>query len=352
VNARCLDIIREDASRVADALGARLRALEGASLLVTGAGGFLCSNLLDVVAAWNDRREGRPCRVIAVDNFASGWPARVAHLAGRHELSFLRQDVCRPLELAHPVDFLVHGASIASPPAYRARPLETLDVNVAGTRQCLELARRGARSMLFLSSSEIYGDPTPDAIPTPESYRGSVSCTGPRACYDEGKRVGETLCSIYHREYGTPVKIARPFNVYGPGQRLDDGRILPDLIGAALERRPLLLRSDGSATRAFCYASDAICALLLVLLSDADGEAVNVGNDRAECSIAELARLVREIAGPPPLEIRREASPDPDYLTDCPRRRCPDLTRLRTRFGYAPEVDLKAGLERLWRSCH
>ncbi len=350
MNARCLETLREDAERVVEALGARMSALEGACLLVTGAGGFLCSNLLDAVAAWNDRRCGAPCRVIAIDNFASGWPARVAHLAGRPEFRFLRQDVCQPLEIEGPVDFLVHGASIASPPAYRARPLETLDVNVTGTRRCLELARRGARSMLFLSTSEIYGDPTPDAIPTPESYRGNVSCTGPRACYDEGKRLGETLCSIYWREFGTPVVIARPFNVYGPGQRLDDGRILPDLMSAALARRPLVLRSDGSPTRAFCYASDAVRALLLLLLSDVAGEAVNVGNDQAECSMAELAELVREIAGPPPLEIRREASPDPDYLTDCPQRRCPDLTKLRSRFGYAPEVDLKAGLERLWHS--
>jgi dTDP-glucose 4,6-dehydratase/UDP-glucuronate decarboxylase len=111
-----------------------------------------------------------------------------------------------------------------------------------------------------------------------------------------------------------------------------------------------VLLSDGSATRAFCYSRDAVRGLLLVLLSDADGEAFNVGNDLSECSVAELASLVREIAGPPPLEIRRAASPDPDYLTDCPQRRCPDLARLRSRFGYAPEVDLGAGLERLWRS--
>jgi dTDP-glucose 4,6-dehydratase/UDP-glucuronate decarboxylase len=348
--ARVTRVIREDARAVVAALGDRLDALGGRRLVATGAGGFLVSFLLDVVAAWNDARRGEPCRVVAVDSFASGLPERIAHLVGpggRPEFELLRADLAQPFALAGEVDFVVHGASIASPPVYRERPLETIDANVVGTRQMLELAReRGARSMVFLSTSEVYGDPGADAIPTPESYRGNVSCTGPRACYDESKRLGETLCTVYHRKLGLPVAIVRPFNVYGPGQRLDDGRIVPDLLGAALARRPLVLYSDGAATRAFCYLRDALRGLLEVLLLGRPGEAYNLGNDRSETSMRELALRVRELAGEPPLELRFEKSADGDYLTDNPTRRCPDLAKLRALSGYRPEVDLEEGLAR------
>jgi dTDP-glucose 4,6-dehydratase/UDP-glucuronate decarboxylase len=165
-------------------------------------------------------------------------------------------------------------------------------------------------------------------VPTRESYHGNVSSLGARACYDESKRLGETLCTTYFRLHATPVKTVRPFNVYGPGQRLDDKRILPDLMSAALAGGPLVLLSDGRATRSFCYASDAARAMLLVLLSEADGEAFNVGNDR-EISIAELAELVADAAAPPRPAVEHRASADRDYLTDNPQRRCPDLTKLR-----------------------
>jgi dTDP-glucose 4,6-dehydratase/UDP-glucuronate decarboxylase len=215
----------------------------------------------------------------------------------------------------------------------------------------LELARRDhARGMLYLSTSEIYGDPDPAFIPTAEEYRGNVSCVGPRACYDESKRLGETLCVTYHRLHGTPVKIVRPFNVYGPGQRLDDGRIIPDLMQAALSRKPLVLYSDGRASRAFCYISDAIAAMWHVLLSEAQGEIFNVGDDRIEVSIRGLAEELRRVAGPPWLEIQHRVSEDADYLTDNPQRRCPDLTKLRSRFAWRSAVSLKEGLLRTLRS--
>jgi dTDP-glucose 4,6-dehydratase/UDP-glucuronate decarboxylase len=204
--------------------------------------------------------------------------------------------------------------------------------------------------LLYISTSEIYGDPDAAHIPTREDYRGNVSCTGPRACYDESKRMAETLCSTYYSLYGVPVKVIRPFNVYGPGQRLDDKRIIPDLISAALERRPLELFSDGRATRSFCYVSDAIRALWHILLSDTNGEAFNVGNDEREITIGMLAELVREAAGPPQLEILHRASEDKHYLTDNPQRRCPDLTKLRGRFPWTPNVPLAEGLERTLRS--
>jgi dTDP-glucose 4,6-dehydratase/UDP-glucuronate decarboxylase len=244
----------------------------------------------------------------------------------------------------------VHGASIASPVFYRRFPLETIDVNVTGTRLMLDLARNGARGLLYISSSETYGDPDPTSIPTPETYWGNVSFTGPRACYDESKRLAETICATYHRLYGTPVKIVRPFNVYGPGQRLDDGRIIPDLMSAALARRPLVLFSDGRATRSFCYVSDAIRAMLTVLLSGAEGEAYNIGNDTEEMSIGRVAECMSDVAGPPKLPVRYEASVDSNYLTDNPQRRCPDLTKLRRLKGWTPLVSVRDGLSRTLQS--
>ena len=344
-------VIHEDIYAIAKDLRHTLAPLAGSTLLVTGGSGFLCSYLLETVAYLNDTAWRHPCRLISVDNLRSGVAGRVAHLADRPDFRFLSHDVSQPLDLDEPVDWIIHGAGIASPTFYRKFPLETVDVNVSGTRRMLELARRpGVRSILYMSTSEIYGDPDPGFIPTPEDYRGNVSCNGPRACYDESKRMAEGLCGIYYSQYRTPVKVMRPFNVYGPGQRLDDRRIVPDLISAALHRRPLVLYSDGRATRSFCYISDAIRAMWHVLLSDANGEAFNVGNDEREISIGDFARELAAAAGPPPLEVIHRVSEDPQYLTDNPQRRCPNLRKLRSRFSWTPQVGLTEGLRRTLRS--
>lgn len=340
-------IIQEDVRAIAGELGKRLASLSGTTILIAGGSGFLCSYFLETIAQLNDTAWRSPCRVVSVDNLRSGLAQRVGHLSDRPEFRFLQHDISHPIDLGEPVQWIIHGAGIASPTFYRKYPLQTVDVNVTGTRQILELARQHkVQSLLYLSSSEIYGDPDPHFVPTPEKYRGNVSCTGPRACYDESKRMAETLCGIYRTLYNVPVKIARPFNIYGPGQRLDDRRIIPDLISAAVQRQPLTLYSDGRATRSFCYIRDAIRALWLILMSNADGEAFNVGNDEKEISIAELAQELSSIAGPPPLKIIHHTSKDPQYLTDNPQRRCPDLTKLRTRFSWAPTVNLEQGLRR------
>lgn len=340
-------VIREDVNRISEVLAEGVAPLAGTTILVTGGSGFLCSYFLETIAYMNDTVFRHPCRIISVDNLRSGLNQRVAHLGERREFHFVHHDVSEPLELDEQVDWIIHGAGIASPTFYRKYPLETVNVNVSGTRRMLELAKREkARSILYLSTSEIYGDPDPGHIPTLESYRGNVSCTGPRACYDESKRLAETLCAIYHSLYKIPVKVVRPFNVYGPGQRLDDCRIIPDLMSAALKKQPLVLFSDGRATRSFCYIRDAVTAMLLVLTSSADGEAFNVGNDELEISIRDLANELAEIAAPPKLEVLYRDSADPQYLTDNPQRRCPDISKLRTHFGWKPEVGIREGLRR------
>jgi UDP-glucuronate decarboxylase len=340
-------IIEADVEAIGRELVDTVRSLSGTTLLVTGGSGFLCSYLLDTVAYLNDHVLDQPCRVISVDNLRSGVADRVAHLSRRKEFRFVDHDVSTPFDPGEHVHWIIHGAGIASPTFYRKFPLETIDVNVSGARNMLDLARRvKATSLLYMSTSEIYGDPDAAHIPTREDYRGNVSCTGPRACYDESKRLAETLCATYYQLYRTPVKVIRPFNVYGPGQRLDDKRIIPDLMSAALERRPIELFSDGRATRAFCYVADIARAIWYILLSNADGEAFNVGNDEREITIGELAEILREVAGPPRLEIVHKVSEDKYYLTDNPQRRCPNLTKLRSRFPWTPRTSLSEGLKR------
>ncbi len=180
-------------------------------------------------------------------------------------------------------------------------------------------------------------------MPTTEEYWGNVSATGPRAPYDESKRLGETLCMTYFRQYGTPVKLVRPFNVYGPGLRLDDGRVVPDFIANALAGGPITLLSDGRATRSFCYISDFVVGLLHLLVADVGGQAFNLGNDE-EVQIRQVAETVAEAAGG--LTVDLGTSADPLYLTDNPQRRCPDLTKTKATIDWTPSVSLRDGLAR------
>jgi dTDP-glucose 4,6-dehydratase/UDP-glucuronate decarboxylase len=343
-------IITEDAEWLEACYGSRFAALAGATILISGASGFLCSYLIDILAAWNDRGKLQT-KIIGVDNFVAASCDRLNHLAGSQFVELLAQDVTEPLSINGPIDYVIHGASIASPVYYRRFPLQTINVNVQGTLRMLEAARASrAKSIVFLSSSEIYGNPDPRFIPTPENYNGNVSCTGPRACYDESKRLGETLCATFFRVYATPVKAVRPFNVYGPGQRLDDQRIIPDLVSSALKGGPLQLFSDGSPTRSFCYSRDFVAALLLVMLSAENGEAFNIGNDE-EISIRTAAEIVARTArNNSVLEVKYVVSDDRDYLADNPNRRCPDLSKIRSRLGWFPEVKFCDGIARTIRS--
>ena len=337
-------VVAEDAQSVGDRAATALQRLSGQGVVVAGAAGFLASHLVDALAHANEALLDKPCRIICLDNFVTGAPTRLAHLDGRPDVVFHRSDVSQGVELDEPVDFVVHAASIASPTWYRRFPLETIDVNVSGTRHLLELAlARRASSFLYLSSSEIYGDPPPDRIPTREEYWGHVSSTGPRAPYDESKRLAETLCTTYYRLHELPVVIARPFNVYGPRLSLDDGRVIPDFAGDVLAGRPIVVRSDGRVTRSFCYIADFVAAALLLLAHGTPGEAYNVGNDD-EVTIGELAETFAQLGGG--LEVRYETSDDPLYLVDNPSRRSPDLTKTQAAIEWKPAVPLRVGLER------
>jgi nucleoside-diphosphate-sugar epimerase len=252
-------------------------------------------------------------------------------------------------------DYILHGASIASPTYYRRHPAQTMDGNVNGLRNLLEYAVRRAeqrdpiRGLLFWSSSEIYGDPDPAHIPTPEDYRGYVSCTGPRACYDESKRYGETLCVVFARQYGIPTRIARPFNNYGPGLKITDGRVIPDFCRAILEGRDIVMLSDGTPRRTFCYATDAVAGYYKVLTRGGDGEPYNIGIETPEITMRDLAdrlaAIARDLWGYSGRVVTGTTS-DSDYLVDNPNRRCPVIGKARRELAYEPRVTLDDGLRR------
>jgi UDP-glucuronate decarboxylase len=345
-------VVEDDVRGLLSDLDAELAAAAGSTVLITGAAGFLMSYIVDVLAAWNEANPSARFRVIALDNHTSGLPERLAHLQGVEGLRFVAHDVSKPFDPGEPVHWIIHGASIASPIVYRRFPLETLDANIGGTRLLLELSQANPiRGFVVMSTSEIYGDPDPAFIPTNEDYRGFVSCTGPRACYDEGKRVAETLAMTYFRLYQTPVKLIRPFNVYGPGLRLDDGRVLPDFMTQVLKDEPIELLSDGRPTRAFCYVSDATGLILRILFSSFAGEAFNVGNDEREISMLDLARETAaagaKVLDRPAIGVTTAVSGDADYLVDNPQRRLADIGKARRSFpGWTPKIGLEDGLAR------
>lgn len=351
-----LDVVAEDLESMGDRLDEEFSRLAGRRLLITGGAGFLGYYLVQAPLAWNGLGRGEPIRVTVFDNYARGVPRWLEVLDRDPNLELLRHDITDPLPVDMPhFDYVIHAASIASPTFYRQYPIETMDANVDGLRELLDWAVDRAadgaplEGFLFFSTSEVYGDPSPEDIPTPETYRGNVSCTGPRACYDESKRFGETLCVNFARHRDVPVSIARPFNNYGPGLKLGDRRVLPDFARDVLAGRDIVLLSDGSATRTFCYVADAVVGYYKILVRGERAEPYNIGTDAPEISMWDLARKVGELAGGLfgyEGRVTRQESSDEDYLVDNPNRRCPVIDKARTAFGYEPAVDLDEGLRR------
>jgi dTDP-glucose 4,6-dehydratase len=298
-------------------------------VLITGGAGFLGSHLSDRFLA-----DGH--HVVGVDDFLTGSPANVAHLADDPRYQLIEQDVCKPLALGGVFDGVLHFASPASPVDYDAFPLATLDVNSIGTRNALELARaRGAR-FLMASTSEVYGDPT--VHPQPERYWGNVNPIGPRSVYDEGKRFSEALTMAYHRTHGVDTRIVRIFNTYGPRMRPHDGRVVSTFIVQALRGEPLTLFGDGSQTRSFCYVDDLVEGIYR-LFHGGDENPTNIGNP-GEFTVREIAEMVIALTASDSTIVER---PLP---IDDPKQRRPDLTRAHAILGWNPKVPLGEGLLR------
>jgi len=331
--------------------------MAGSNLLITGGAGFLGYYLVQAALHFNKTAgKAQPIHVTVWDNFIRGKPQWLTALEGTPHLTVQRYDLIEPLPASMPdFDWIIHAAGIASPPYYRKYPLKTIDANINGLRnlldRCVAQAERGkaVKGFLFYSSSEIYGDPTPEWIPTPEHFRGLVSCTGPRACYDESKRFGETICVIYAQQFGIPTKMARPFNNYGPGLKITDKRVIPDFARELFAGRDLVMYSDGKPTRTFCYSADAVTGYYKVLVKGHAGEPYNIGTENPEISMTELAN--RLIAGAGELfgyrgKLVHQPAPEAVYLVDNPNRRCPNTDKARSHLGYEPGISIDEGLRR------
>jgi len=336
-----------DIQEIAARLGEEAKAFAGSTVLLSGGAGFLGRYFSALFAHLNDHVLSKPCRVIICDNLITSGAEGAQPLQHPH-ITFVSHDVIRPLAIKDPVTYVIHAAGIASPHYYRKYPLETLEVATIGTKNMLALARRHPlKGFLFFSSSEIYGDPDPAFVPTPETYRGNISCLGPRACYDESKRLGETLCAIFHQLHGVPARMVRPFNVYGPGMQQTDYRVLPNFASRIVAGAPLHIYGSGKQTRTFCYVTDALVGFIKALLHGRSGEAYNIGNPVPEVSMLELARVLQEVMGRP-LKIELVTYPE-SYPADEPQRRCPDIRKAAEELGYQPAVSLHEGLARFMR---
>ena len=295
-------------------------------ILVTGGAGFIGSHLIDRLMA--DDHE-----VICLDNFYTGRKQNVLQWLNNPNFELIRHDVTEPIRLE--VDQIYHLACPASPVHYQYNPVKTIKTNVMGTLNMLGLAKRVKARFFLASTSEVYGDP--EVHPQPEEYRGSVNTIGIRSCYDEGKRVAETLAFDYHRQNDVDIRVVRIFNTYGPRMLENDGRVVSNFIVQALQGIPLTVYGDGSQTRSFCYVSDLVEGFIRLMNSDYIGP-MNLGNP-GEYTILELAQSIQEMVNPS-AELKYEPLPQDD-----PRRRQPDITKAKSILDWEPKVPLTEGLE-------
>jgi dTDP-glucose 4,6-dehydratase len=295
--------------------------------LISGAAGFIGSHLCDRLLADGDN-------VVALDNLITGSRKNLEHLTGHPQFRFLEFDVTAPVTAEGTFDQVWHLASLASPMAYLAHPIETLESGSTATRNMLDVARRDGARFLVSSTSECYGDPLEH--PQVETYWGNVNPVGMRSCYDESKRFAEAMTMAYHRTYGVRTNIARIFNTYGPRMALKDGRVVPAFIDQALRGEAMTIFGDGSQTRSFCYVSDLVDGLVRLSRSD-ERYPVNLGNP-VELTILEFAQRIKRLMGVNG-EIVFEALPSDD-----PKRRQPDISKARAVLGWEPRVGLEDGL--------
>jgi UDP-glucuronate decarboxylase len=296
------------------------------TILVTGGAGFLGSHLCDRLIARGDE-------VLCVDNFFSGSKRNIAHLIGNPRFELIRHDIVQPLVVE--CDQIYNLACPASPVAYQFNPIKTIKTSTVGMVNVLGLAKRCRARVLQASTSEVYGDP--EVHPQTEDYWGHVNPLGPRSCYDEGKRIAESLCMNYHTSNGVEVRIIRIFNTYGPRMDPKDGRVISNFICQALRGEPITIYGDGQQTRSFCYVDDLIDGMIRLMDNNEHIGPVNIGNPD-EKTMLELAQAVIAATNSKS-ELKFEPLPQDD-----PKQRCPDITRARNWLGWEPRVPLNVGL--------
>jgi len=334
-------IIEKDLEALTASLKEFENNIKGKTFLVSGGSGFLGSWFCDVLNIFN-------AKIICVDNLSSGSKKNTEHLIGRKNFNFVEADICN-FSIDEGVDYIVHMASIASPPVYQKHPIEALDANLVGARRMLELAKeKKVKGFLFTSTSEVYGTVPDDKVPTSESFYGITNSFGPRCMYDEGKRGAEAYCYSYFKIFNLPIRIARIFNTYGP--RLDTssfsyGRVVVRFINQALANETVTIYGNGMQTRSFCYITDQIEGLFRLLLAPGiDGQVINIGNEN-EIPILNLAKKIIELT-----KSKSSLSYHPLPMDD-PLRRCPDLTKMHKLLGFRPKVGVDEGLKRTLEWC-
>ena len=337
--------IKSDISEIINRTHSICQEISGKTILITGARGFLGRYFIEIFKQLNGKHLTSPVHVVAVDNLITSGKYAEQSIDDSN-IRFIEHDVIKPFSFDKEVHYVIHAAGIASPQYYQKYPLETLDVAITGTKNMLQLAKQKNAKFTFFSSSEIYGNPDLKNIPTKEEYWGNVSSLGPRACYDESKRVGETLCYIFNQQFGVKTNIVRPFNFYGPGMQEKDYRVLPNFASRIKAKRPLKIYGRGDQTRTFCYITDALTGLLQVILRGAPNEVYNIGNPEPEISMTHLAEMINKVLD---YKIPYEVIDYPDnYPSNEPNRRCPDIQKAQKYLEYNPQVKLEDGLKRFF----
>lgn len=317
--------------------------LSGKTMMITGAAGFLAAYMVETLLFLNETQKLN-VKVVAVVRNRNGFARRFSRHLTRSDLICIEHDITLPIQIDQQIDFIIHAASQASPKYYATDPVGTLRANTLGTAHLLELARSNKASFLFFSSAEVYG--AADSVPTAESDYGYLDPLSVRSCYAESKRMGENMCVSWHHQFGLQTKIVRPFHTYGPGMRLDDGRVYADFVGDVVKGRDIVLKSNGLARRSFCYLADATAGFWIVFLAGKNAHAYNIGNPDGEISISDLATL---IAGLFPerhtsvtFEHRNESE---DYLSSPISITCPDITHAKS-LGWNPITSLENGFRK------
>jgi len=330
-----MGVIEEDVDSLVGSLNEEGISFEGQSVLVTGGAGFLGSWICDVLV-----KQGT--WVICVDNFSSGRKENIQHLMGLENFKLVEHDVSQPIFFDEKIDVVMHLASRASPLEFARFPIQILKANTLGTWVALGIAKHHKARLVYASSSEVYGDPDPKHVPTPETYTGNVNPVGPRSCYDEAKRVGEAFITAYRIQHGLDTRILRIFNTYGPRMRPGDiyGRVVPRFIDQALSGHSLTVFGDGKQTRSFTYVIDMVESILrATCLPEASGGVINLGSG-VETRIIDLAKIILKLTGSKS-GIRFHPLP-----MDDPKRRCPDIGRAEKLLGWKPKISLEQGLPR------
>jgi UDP-glucuronate decarboxylase len=312
--------------------------------MISGANGFLPAYLVETFLALD---QSFNTSVIALVRNREKAEIRFKHLLGNPNLTIAVHDVSTDFEIDGKIDFIIHAASQASPKYFGVDPVGTLNANVLGTINLVKLAQKNnVESFLFFSSGEVYGEVKAEDIPIKETTYGYLDCTKVRACYGESKRMGENICVSYHAQYGVNAKIVRPFHTYGPGMALDDGRVFADLVSNIVNRQDIVLKSDGSAIRPFCYLTDAILGFLTVLIKGENGQAYNVGNPFEEHSILDLANIL--IGLYPELGLKvvmQQGNQGNNYLKSPIVRNSPDIDKVMA-LNWRPRVTVEVGFHR------